>query len=209
MRRVMIPVLLILAALGVVVFESIQRQPNETIPWRTDFASASAEAKRTGKPMLLDFSATWCGPCQDMRRTTWSDRQVAQDLAGYVPVQIDLDHNPALAQRFSVSAIPHLDLIEPNGQVIASTEGEMNPDEFRAWLAAAHSDSVHGAHASSSAIWPPTTSSSCGTSSGDSQVVQCLGAAKHPDFTLAILTLMIQTTGIGHPCHCRRSRRAP
>lgn len=137
MRRAIVPVLLILAAVAIVVVQSIGRRPHEVIPWRDDFASASAEAKRTGKPILLDFSASWCGPCQEMRRTTWSDPQVAQDLDAYVPVQIDLDHNPALAQQFAVSAIPHLDLIAPDGQVIASTEGEMNPDEFRAWLASA------------------------------------------------------------------------
>lgn len=150
MRRAIVPILLILAALGLVVVQSIARRPHEVIPWRTDFASASAEAKRTGKPMLLDFSATWCGPCQEMRRTTWSDRQVAQDLGGYVPVQLDLDRNPALAQQFAVSAIPHLDLIAPDGQVIASTEGEMNADEFRAWLASARTGSTSGTHATAS-----------------------------------------------------------
>lgn len=134
MRRAMIPILLILAALAVVIVQSIKRQPHEVIPWRTDFASASAESKRTGKPMLLDFSATWCDPCQEMRRTTWSDPQVAHDLAGCVPVHLDLDHNPALAQQFAVRAVPHLDLVAPDGQVIASTEGEMNPNEFRGWL---------------------------------------------------------------------------
>lgn len=150
MRRVMIPILLIVAAVGVVTFESIERQPHETIPWRTDFASASAEAKRTGKPMLLDFSATWCGPCQEMRRTTWSDRQVAQELDGYIPVQVDLDQNQALAQQFAVSGIPHLDLLNPNGQVVASTEGEMDPDEFHAWLASSRNGSAPDTHASAS-----------------------------------------------------------
>lgn len=126
------------------VVQSILRQPHEVIPWRTDFQSAADEAKRTGKPMLLDFSASWCGPCQEMRRTTWSDPQVARDLANDVPVQIDLDSNPALARQFSVGAIPHLDLVDPSGQVMASTEGLMSPDEFRAWLASAGHRALSG-----------------------------------------------------------------
>ena len=109
-------------------------RPKEKVPWRIDFAAAQSEAKKTGKPMLLDFSAKWCEPCQEMRRTTWSSEKVARALVGYVPVQIDVDAHPDLAQQFNVEGFPHLTLLDANGNQIKSTEGGLGPDDFLDWL---------------------------------------------------------------------------
>ena len=136
MRRALIGVLFVLAAFAVVIATSIHRQPREVIPWRNDFQSASLEARTAGKPMLLDFSASWCGPCQDMRRTTWSDPEVARALRDYVPVQIDIDAHPELASQFGAAAIPHLTLIDAAGKIVAAQEGEMSSHEFKSWLTA-------------------------------------------------------------------------
>jgi thiol:disulfide interchange protein len=134
MRRALVGGLFILAALAVVIIASITRRPHEVIPWRTDFQAASLEARRAGKPMLLDFGASWCGPCQDMRRTTWSDPDVARALDGCVPVQIDVDAHPDLASEFGASAIPHLTLIDPTGKIMASQEGELSSEQLESWL---------------------------------------------------------------------------
>jgi len=136
MRRALIGVLFVLAAFAVVIAASIHRQPREVIPWRNDFQSASLEARRAGKPLLLDFSASWCEPCQDMRRTTWSDPDVARALRDYVPVQIDVDAHPDLASQFGAAAIPHLTLIDPTGKILAAEEGELSSGQLESWLGA-------------------------------------------------------------------------
>ena len=134
MKRFLKSSLIVLAAVAGLVAYSLVTRPHERVAWRSDFESATAEARRTGKPMLVDFTASWCGPCQDMRRTTWSDRAVAQALGSYVPVQVDVDAHPDLAQRFHAEALPHLAVLDPWGNVINWFEGEMPPDAFLEWL---------------------------------------------------------------------------
>ncbi|HEY2587673.1 MAG TPA: thioredoxin family protein [Tepidisphaeraceae bacterium] len=142
MRRAPFAVLLVLVGFAILTGLSWMRRAHEQVPWRTDYAAAARESRETGKPMLLDFTAEWCGPCQDMRRTTWSDPAVAQALRGYVPVQIDLDTHADLASRFGVSAIPHMTVLNADGTVISAEEGELSPEQFREWLATVPPDTA-------------------------------------------------------------------
>jgi thiol:disulfide interchange protein len=135
MHRAFVAAVFVLVGLGGVIALSWVRRSHEKVPWRTDYAAALQESRATGKPMLLDFTAEWCGPCQDMRRTTWSDPAVAKALQGYVPVQVDLDTHAELAAQFGVAAIPHLTIVGADGSVVSAEEGELPPDQFREWLA--------------------------------------------------------------------------
>ena len=138
MHRAFWSTLIVIAAIVVVAASSMLRRPHEVIPWRIDLAAATTESRQTGKPILVDFSATWCGPCQEMRRTTWSDPRVEEALRSYIPVQIDLDANHDLAERFGVAAIPHLAIVNTDGRILASQEGALAPGELREWLATIH-----------------------------------------------------------------------
>src|SRR3954452_11338201 len=107
-------------------------QPHELVPWRHDFTAATAEAKQSGKPLFLYFTASWCGPCQEMRRTTWSDAEVERALAAYVPVKIDVDEHPDLARRYRVDEFPTF-MVQSAGEEPPpkkTTEGAMMPEEF-------------------------------------------------------------------------------
>ena len=134
MQRALYAALVVVAAISAVIGISTLRKTNELIPWQTDFKTAQAEAHRTGKPILLDFSADWCGPCQEMRRTTWSDANVANALHDYIPMQANVDANPELAAQFQVRTIPHLVVVNSRGAILKFTEGEMGPIQFLHWL---------------------------------------------------------------------------
>lgn len=73
-------------------------------------ANFEQEVLQSEKPVLLDFWATWCGPC--MRQGP-----IVEELAeeGYSVGKIDVDQEPGLAQQFRIMSIPTL-LIFKNGQ---------------------------------------------------------------------------------------------
>ena len=70
------------------------------------------EVLKSEKPILLDFWATWCGPC--MRQGP-----IVEELAeeGYAVGKVDVDQNMELAQQFRVVSIPTLILFKNGAEV--------------------------------------------------------------------------------------------
>lgn len=72
------------------------------------FKEALARAKRDRKPLVLDFYAEWCVPCQRMSRETLSDPRVKKLLERAIMVKIDADRFPDLAKKFGVAGLPDI-----------------------------------------------------------------------------------------------------
>src|SRR5688572_11376458 len=118
MKEVYKPLLAIgavVAAMTAVVAVSRWLQPEERIVWIRDFTAAQREATAKSKPVLAYFSAKWCRPCEALKRTTWADAEVERAMAGYVPVQIDVDQNPAIAWQYNVEPLPRVILMTAQG----------------------------------------------------------------------------------------------
>lgn len=72
------------------------------------------EVTKADKPVLVDFTATWCGPCKALAPIV---DQVAEELAGKVKVgKVDIDESPGTASKYGIRGVPTLLLIE-NGEV--------------------------------------------------------------------------------------------
>ncbi len=73
-----------------------------------------AEVLRAALPVLVDFSATWCGPCKKLEPIV---HDLAGDYAGRLKVvKVDVDRAPATAARFNVLSVPTV-LIVKDGAV--------------------------------------------------------------------------------------------
>lgn len=93
----------------------------ERISWNTDLPTALAEAQRSGKPVLIDFSAGWCPPCQTMKRDVWTDMEVIGLVrSGYVPVLLDVDQpkGQAASTQYEVQTIPAAIIADENGAAL-------------------------------------------------------------------------------------------
>ena len=78
------------------------------------------EVMNSEKPVLLDFWASWCGPCRMVGPIV---EEIAEETVGRVKVgKVNVDEEPDLAQTFAVSSIPTL-VVMKNGQVAQSTVG--------------------------------------------------------------------------------------
>lgn len=71
------------------------------------------EVLNSKKPVLVDFFATWCGPCRMVGPIL---EEIAQEREDIKIVKIDVDQEPELAAQYGVASIPTLFVIE-NGQV--------------------------------------------------------------------------------------------
>ena len=91
-------------------------------------ANFETEVLKSEKPILIDFWATWCGPC--MRQGP-----VVEELAeeGYAVGKVDVDQNMALAQQFRVVSIPTLILFK-DGTEVKRFVGLTSKDELKAAL---------------------------------------------------------------------------
>lgn len=107
---------------------------DEIVPWRTDIAAAQAEAKQSNRPLLMYFTATWCGPCQSLRHTTWADPAVEEALRQYVPLKVDIDQHRDVAMDYHVEAVPHFVLLSPEGRPQRLASGAMDSADFLSWL---------------------------------------------------------------------------
>jgi thioredoxin 1 len=90
------------------------------------FENALAEAQRTGKGLMLDFTAKWCGPCQLMGKETFRNSSVA-DVAQklYIPVKVDIEQFSGMdiADRFKVSQYPTIVFLDSKGKYVNRIKG--------------------------------------------------------------------------------------
>ncbi len=85
-----------------------------------DDKSFEAEVVQADRPVLVDFSASWCGPCKKLEPVV---HEIAADYEGRLKVvKVDIDKAPSTAAKFAVMSVPTLILFR-DGEVVDQLNG--------------------------------------------------------------------------------------
>ena len=84
----------------------------------------------TDKKILIDFFASWCGPC---RMVSPIVDEIAEEHPEFVVAKVNVDENPELAGEFGVMSIPTL-VVMRNGEVVTKSMGAKPKAQIMAML---------------------------------------------------------------------------
>jgi len=102
--------------------------------WSTNYAATLSQAAAEHKPALVFFTASWCGPCQMMVRSTLPEPAVQQALSNFTRVAIDIDEQHDLASQHGIEAVPTFLLLTSAGDEVLRNTGFQAADDFVPWL---------------------------------------------------------------------------
>jgi len=90
------------------------------------------EVLNSETPVLVDFWATWCGPCKMQAPIV---EKLAEEITNVKFAKLDVDQNITLAQKYRVMSIPTL-LLFKNGEVVESAVGLQSADAIKRMIGA-------------------------------------------------------------------------
>jgi thioredoxin-related protein len=107
----------------------------EEITWRYDYNSARREAMQKGRPLMIDFSTDQCFWCIKLDNITFHDPAVVASVnEHFVPLKINASRNPTLTEYLRIQAFPTVVLADPEGKILGTLEGFMEPTRFQEQL---------------------------------------------------------------------------
>jgi tetratricopeptide (TPR) repeat protein len=106
------------------------------VPWARDISWQEIldRAGAQNSPILIDFTAEWCGPCKLLDAMVFNDGRVIQALSDVIPFQVDFDQprHTELKERFAVERLPTLVWCDASGREVDRFTGYRAAEDFLA-----------------------------------------------------------------------------
>jgi thiol:disulfide interchange protein DsbD len=131
--RIAIAVLLLVSGIAF----AIPRKHEGGIQWAKYDAKVLADARASGKPVVIDFYADWCLPCKELDEKTFNDAAVVAEMDRFIRVKADLtvpsdETTQALTKQYAILGVPTIVFIDANGAEVSGARltGFESPDKF-------------------------------------------------------------------------------
>jgi len=110
---------------------------DKQLMWDHSESEASAKAKAEKRPMIVDFTAEWCGACKKMSKETFSDPRVMTKASNFVAVKVDAtdDEDPqvdAVKGKYGVKGLPTVVIYDSTGAERKRFNDFVGPEVFLA-----------------------------------------------------------------------------
>ena len=95
-------------------------------------ANFEAEVLKSNEPVLVDFFATWCGPCKAMAPALDA---VASEMSGKLKVvKLDVDQNPGITEKYRIQAMPTLIMFNGGKEVNRNVGALVQKSKLEDWV---------------------------------------------------------------------------
>jgi len=132
---------------------------DDGVRWVEAFPKGIVVARHVGRPLLLYFTADWCGGCRALEEGALNDERFKRAARRVIAVRIDVDHEPDVAERYGVRFFPSFAIVEPTeGRIVALFRGKRTAEAISQWIDkeapryAAWFDSIEAAKASGKVV---------------------------------------------------------
>jgi thiol:disulfide interchange protein len=114
------------------------------LTWHTKLDDAMNESAASGKPIFVDFHATWCPPCKMMEEKTFTSAAFATEAQEWVLLKIDVDKDVETAIKYGATGLPTLGVLKSDGKPVAGVSGYHSPGELIEFMHAAKNQLKYG-----------------------------------------------------------------
>lgn len=102
------------------------------LAWHSDTNTAWKATQASNRPMLLFITMSNCSYCEKMKYVTYSDDSVISDIQNtFIPATVEGPSHPKLVEKLGIQVYPTTVIIGPDGRVLESITGYLEPQQLR------------------------------------------------------------------------------
>lgn len=124
---------LLLALTALLVLPTLASDfPKGSPKFKDSYRQVMSAAEKSGKPVVLVFSASWCPPCQAMKKDVYPSKEIQayHDKFEWAYLDVDDNDNEKPAKEYGVSGIPHIQFVDAKGNKLDQQVGGNSAEAF-------------------------------------------------------------------------------